>query len=190
MSHRILLEGLIKIKKSFVAEQVMVLRSVSNELMREASIKNDSLLAHAAIIAYCLHKFLTKEHVVTSGFWLEYKMAVLSSLENSIKLIEKNNLKDYKEELDSISAHLEKLDREIGRYVQGLYTKAKVKYAADAYYYGLSLSKAAALTNADLSALQQYIGVTTQHDIDADKKGISVRLNEFKKAINYVSRVD
>lgn len=187
MSHRILLDGLKNIRKAFVAEQVMVLRSISNELMREASVKNDNLLAHAAIIAYCLHKFLTKEHVVTSGFWLEYKMSVLASLENAIKLIEKNNLKEYKTELDSISVHLEKLDKEVGRYVQGTYQKAKVKYAADAYYYGLSLSQAAALTMADLSALQQYIGVTTQHDIDADKKGIKVRLDEFKKAIGYVS---
>ncbi|PIU20898.1 MAG: hypothetical protein COT15_05100 [Candidatus Diapherotrites archaeon CG08_land_8_20_14_0_20_34_12] len=187
MSHRILIDGLTKLKKAFVAEQVMVLRSVSNELMREASIKNDQLLAQAAMISYCLHKFLTKEHVVTSGFWLEYKMSVLSSLEAALKAIENDNLKEYKKELDSISVHLERLDKELGRYVQGTYEKAKVKYAADAYYYGLSLSQAAALTMADISAVQQYIGVTTQHDIDADKKGIKVRLDELKKVIGYIA---
>lgn len=184
---KFLLAQMLLIKKLFAAQKTMDLRELANSVMKKAALENDVVLAHIAVLAYALHKILTKEHVTKSGFWLEYEMSLTESIEKAINALKAGEGDNFEKALNSVGVNLEKIDAELGRYVQSTYTKGKVKYAADAYYYGVSLSQAAALTGASKDELQSYIGVTKQHDLLKDKKGIKLRLDEFKKSMGLIA---
>jgi len=151
--------------------------------MEEAALANDKQLAKFALIAYCLHKMSSKQHVVMHGRWPDIKHDILFDLEKAVKAIERGDLKAAGEKLDAVIGSVKAADESIGNYVQNLFEKAKVKYASKAYSMGLGLGQAAALTGAEKKALLRYIGVTKIADRQAVGPGIGERLKRLKKSM-------
>lgn len=170
-----------EIKRAFGQNNSMQLRIYGNDAIREAAIENDKLLAELSMIAYCLHKLLSKEHIASNPKWLSIKKTILDSLEDSIQSLKKQNSKSFFSEIQAIIRSISSIDSELGHFVQGLYEKARVKHAAEAYSFGMSLSQAADLTGADKKDVLGYVGYTTTHDESMSTMGIRERLEILKK---------
>lgn len=151
------------------------LRILSNKLIKEAVLYNDKMLATASLIAYSFHKFMTKEHIISSKNWKKEKEMLLECLYNLKNSMLKNK-SVYEKSLSKMLSCLKVVDERSSRYMQSIWDKAKIKYAADAYYSGLSLSNSANLTGADLKTLQEYIGATKQFEKKEIGKEIQERL--------------
>lgn len=183
----VMLENLVNrmkaIRSAFESSAALDLRQISNDSLTEAAMRNDEVVCRISVIAYCLHKFLSKEHVQDSKRWPKIRGTILSQLDSSIRFLEKAKMKEFEGQLDRIGAAVRKADAEMGYFVQNLYDKAKVKQASAAYGLGMSLNQAAALAGANKKDLLNYIGITKMHDEMPSEIGIRERLKTLSKAL-------
>lgn len=163
--------------------RALELRILANELIRKAIKLNNKLIAEQAVIAYALHKILTKEHIVSSRTWPRNRARILDNLEKMVLYLRRNEPEEFEKTLACLHTNLEQIDEYFGRFMQGLLDKARVKYAADAYFMGVSLGQAADLLNADKKTLISYIGATRFYDKEMPSLGIAERLQNLKKAL-------
>ncbi len=176
-------ENMREILRFFKENKAMELRIKANELIREAVKKDSVLLAQQSIIAYVLHKILTKEHIIRSKKWKKNREAIIRSLNKLVFLLDSGKTKEFQKSLASLHSRIERIDRFFSRFVQSLLDKARVKYASDAYFLGASLGKAAELTGADKKTLQEYIGATKLHDKELPEESIASRLKKLKRVL-------
>ncbi len=178
-----LLEFVRRMQGAFGKGSIIELKDISNDAIRLAALKSSHLLSEVSLIAYSLHKLLTKVHIAESGKWDALRNEIGKDLGNALAMIEKNDLKGFEKALHGVIEGIADVDSELGNYVQGTYDKARVKQASRAYSLGISLSRAAELTGADKKELLQYIGATKMHDEEAVKFGIGERLKNLKDAL-------
>jgi len=169
------------VKDAFSKNKTFKLRQISNKILETAALYNDEELAEISIVAYCLHKLSSKDHIVKSDKWNSIKKNILSSIESAIKSLKKEREKDFEVALSKIILNVNKTDRKLGYYIQNLHDKARVKQASRAYSLGLSLSQAASLTKADKGKLLPYVGGTKIYDADKVELGIKERLKKLKQ---------
>ena len=168
-----------KIMNSFESNDQVKLRQLSNDLIEEAALKSDSVLAQLSLISYSLQKMLSKPHIIEAGKWIKIKSTIIFSLKKASDHLKNKNFNEFKKELDHISDKVFRVDASMRHYTANLYEKAKIKQASRAYAFGLSLMQAVNLTGANEKELLFYIGGTKIHDKEKSIKGI----NERKKLL-------
>lgn len=172
-----------KTLKFFSKNEAMRLREHSNAIMRHAVLLNSRHMAQISVVSYVLHKLLTKEHIVRHERWKRNKVSLSDAIQSALVALERNELGEFEQSMDSFAQRLKKIDNFFSRFMQGLMEKARVKCASDAYFFGMSLSSAAELAGADRKKLQEFVGATGVHDKERSMKGIAERLKELKAAI-------
>ncbi len=176
-----LLKAIRELQEAFAKSDVVAMRVLSNKLMDKAALENSKMIAEVALIGYSLHKLSTKAHIVKHDKWLKVRGRVLASLEKAAKALEEKQEKEFEKIVNGIAAEIKGIDAELGNFVQGLYEKARVKYAASAYSIGLSLSQAAELTGAKKEDVLGYVGATRISDREKSALGIGDRLKKLRK---------
>ena len=183
VKEKALFSFLKKVTVAFEKQDIFGLKEIANQAIENASLANDKRLANLALVAYCLHKMCSKQHIVRDGRWPEIKHDILFDLKKVAKSLEAIDLEGFDHWLGGVIGSVKQADEEIGNYVQNLFEKARIKYASAAYSMGLSLGQAAALTGADQKDLLHYIGVTRIADRETVTHGIGKRLRSFKRKI-------
>jgi len=159
------------------------LREIANHAIEEAALSNDRQLAEIALIAYCLHKMHSKQHVVRHARWRRIRKGILLDLKKAERGLGGGRPGEFEKSIASAIRSVRSSDEMMGNYAQNLFEKARVKYASTAYSLGLGLGQAAELTGADKKELLRYIGVTKIADRDVELVGIAERLRKLKRAI-------
>ena len=77
LEHKTLLSFLKKAIAGFSKADIFALRETANNAIEEAALASDKQLAKLAMMAYCLHKISSKEHIVRHGRWKEIKHDIL-----------------------------------------------------------------------------------------------------------------
>lgn len=177
------LEKIKTIKDFFKSGKQSELRILANELIQTAVLRNDAVIARLCLIAYSLHKLLTKVHFIKDASWQKNKNILLNALDTALTSVREQEVEKFVENLDRFVVKLERVDDQLNNYIQSVYSKAKIKYAADAFYLGMSLGAAAALTGADVKDLQKYVSFTKQFEEVKPVIGINERLERLEAAI-------
>ncbi len=164
-----------KIRQAFRKNDLIKLRMLSNDLIEQAALTSDPILAQLSLISYSFQKLLSKPHIIEAEKWGEVKTRIDYSLKKASVHLNKKNFKEFEKELDNISLKVFEVDSSMGNYVANLYEKAKVKQASRAYAFGLSLRQSSNLTGANEKDLLSYIGITKIHDREKPAKGIKER---------------
>jgi len=178
------IEKLKLIKSYFKAKKPLNLRIMANELINTAVIRNDKVIARLCLIAYSLHKFLSKVHFAQNTKAEKNFLIILNALDKTIDSVKEHDETALAADMDKFAFVFEKIDVESNNFFQSLYSKAKVKYAADAFYLGMSLSTAAQLTGANIGDLQKYVSFTKQFEVEPKVIGISERLKKLEEMIS------
>lgn len=172
-----------ELKNAFQLPDIVKLKSLANSAIQQAALENDKLLAKIAMIAYCLHKLSTKEHIVQNKSWQRIRNGILENIESAVLAEKQKNLLELEKSLDSAINSVNKTDKELGFFLTSLFDKAKIKLASSAYMLGLSLGQAAELTGADKKQLLQYIANTVISEEEIPSIGIAERLEKIKKLL-------
>jgi hypothetical protein len=178
-----LLELLRRIQNAFSKENAHALRGLSNQAIREAALENDSLKAETAVIAYALHKLLSKEHYRSDKKWMRIRKSVQQKLLEGTRFLEKKDAKGFERSLHGIAEKIRETDESLGNYAQNLIEKSRVKQASSLYALGVSLGQATALTKADKKSLFNYIGYTKMSDENPVRKTMMERVKELEKVL-------
>ncbi|MCX6799317.1 MAG: hypothetical protein NTW59_04460 [Candidatus Diapherotrites archaeon] len=167
----------------FLQQNSFALKEAANRAIENAALANDKRMAEFAMVAYCLHKLLGKQHIVRDAKWKKLGSEILADLRSAADAMEGEDQKRFEESMHGIISSIESTDRQLGYFTQGLYEKARVKYASSAYALGLGLSQAAELTGANKKDLLNYIGATRMHDEQLSAEGIGERLAKLKQKL-------
>ena len=138
------------------------LRDMSNDILKEAVLTEDSQLIDLSLICYALFKVSSKSNLRRLDSWDAFKKNVHTQLRNA------EEKPHTKEELNvllkEIMEIISKFYESSGIYVENVIHKARLKQAIRAYAMGLSLGQAAHLISVNKSELLNYIGTTRLND--------------------------
>jgi len=170
------------INKAFEEDDSMLLRSESNELIKTAVQEHDKELAKTALIAYCLHKILSKSHFAAHEDWPKHKKNLLMTIKE-IRLKSEKDSSYLVKGIDELGKEIQEFDTKFGSYLENLIEKSKIKYAAEAFYLGMSLNKAAEFMDTNFKSLQIYLSKTKQFEETFKEASISKRIEKLEKAL-------
>ncbi len=175
-----LVDFLSRLQAAFAKQNVFALRELGNNAIEQAAMQNSKRVAGIALVAYCLHKMHSKQHIVRHRKWPVIRKAIGKNLEKALAALHKDNVPSFERNLRNIIQSIQSTDKQMGNYAQGLFEKAKVKYASTAYSLGLGLGQSASLTGANKKELLRYIGATKMADREVVTFGIKERLRKLK----------
>ncbi len=135
---------------------ILKLREISNEAIRNASINQDQDSLSLAVAIYSLMK------VMQRGRFDDKKAIML--LEGSKRDIESGKFDYYKKEISNILKLISSSDRRLKVFIDEVVQQAQIKKGGSLYEHGLSLGKAASLLGISVWDLMGYIGKTTYGD--------------------------
>ncbi|NUN11903.1 hypothetical protein HUU53_04660 [Candidatus Micrarchaeota archaeon] len=170
------------LEERFAGKDLVGLRQLSSEAAIEAFLKNDSSFVELSVIAYSCSKLLEKQYIVNSPEWNSFKESLLRLLAQSRVSFNEGNFERGKALLHNSMMLVESLSTSIGRFVNSLISKARLKIGADMYARGASLGVAASFSGSDKKDLNEYIGSTKMLDKYVTLS-VKQRLQNAKEAV-------
>ena len=138
------------------------LRTLSNNLIEVAMSTEDQRVVDLSLISYTFSKMITKPHLVETKDYENFKKKLISVF---IKQMEKNDTKkEMAHMLDDTIDLIIDFDQNEGNYAINIIEQARIKQASRLYALGLSLSRAAEITNVNKNELLNYVGLTKIHE--------------------------
>ena len=134
---------------------------------------------------YSLSKIIERPSYRNYSGWENFYKTIVSSIDNSIKALKKDDDKKLKENLELIRKTIDKLSGNLKRYIQDVFRKASINKASKIYEHGISMEKTASLLGISMFELANYAGQTDASDIPMNKtmdvkSRIKLAMNMFK----------
>jgi len=142
------------------------LRELAGVYSDQAGVDQDQRKIKLSLITYSLNKIYGKIHFRQKTKKMEEKVV--------------RNLKEG--DLDGVLEAIYDFDREHGLFHEGLSRKARVKIGSRLYSQGLSMSQAASLVNTHVNDIQDYVGVTKEHEV-RHGKSLEKRFSSAKEIL-------
>jgi gas vesicle protein len=159
------------------------LHAISDHVLHAITIYQDIEIVDVAIITYALDKIFAKEKYKKHKKIKQFVKTILYQLQNAIANLEKENYESYSNILKEIFSTIEDFSKSIKLYIEDVMHFARIKKGTKLYEHGLSLGKAAELTQVSKWELMPAIGETAIHEQFTTSKRINERRIEFAKKL-------
>jgi hypothetical protein len=177
----LLADFLRELRQAFEKPDTFALRELGNKAIEEAALRNSKAIASIALVAYCLHKLHSKQHIARHKKWFSLSREIGLFLGKAADALQKDDLAAFEQNMQKVISGVQSIDLQLGNYVESIFEKARVKYASTAYSLGLGLGQSCDLTGASKKELLRYIGSTRMADREAVTFGIKERLQRLRK---------
>jgi len=145
------------------------IKNLSNQTINTASLTQDPDNINVAVIVYSLNKIFERENYKNYPEWKKLSKTIISSLEDSIEDLEKNNLNDFRKDFENIRVCLKKISGKLKEYIQEVFRKAQINKASRIYEHGISMEQTAKLLGITMFELADYAGKTGIADVSESK---------------------
>ena len=145
------------------------IKNLSNQTINTASLTQDPDNINVAVIVYSLNKIFERENYKNYPEWKKLSKTIISSLEDSIEDLEKNNLNDFRRDFENIRACLNKISGKLKEHIQEVFRKANINKASRIYEHGISMEQTAKLLGITMFELADYAGKTGIADVSESK---------------------
>lgn len=153
---RILEETKIALEKN----NVIMLKSLSNQTIHTASVKQDEINILLAVIVYSLSKILERvDYKKYPDFDNLYK-AIVFAIEGAIIGAKAKNEYKLKKNLLDVRKSIGKLSGNFKKYIEDVFRRASISKASRIYEHGISMEKTAKLLGITMYELADYAGKT------------------------------
>ncbi len=163
------LDVLKQVKTAIETNNTSKLKFLSDQTIHSASTKQDEDNISLAVTIYSLGKIFERQDYRNLKGWEDFNRLITTSLNNSIKYLEKNDLENYKKNFVLIGKAINKISGKLKNYIEQVFEKAKVNKASRIYEHGISLGKTANLLGVSLYDLVNYTGGTGIADTDLNQ---------------------
>ena len=130
------------------------LRSVSNEVIHNASIFQDEDSISTAVVIYILSKLDSVKDTIN----------ILAYLNGMINSLEHNDYKSYRKKMKQLLERISRATKNTNIYISEIMQIALINKASKIYEHGISLSRVAETLGVSIWDLMDYIGKTTIPD--------------------------
>lgn len=165
-------------------EKIDKLKNVSDHVIHNATIYQDSHSIMTAVIVYALAKILEREKVkLHHPNWERFLETVKRRFRNAIKCLDREDLECFEREMKKIEMEIWTSEKHYKMYIDYVMEKAKIKKGSRIYEHGPSLEKTANLLGISLWELMEYIGKTNIHGDIIKTKDIRERQKDIEEVL-------
>ena len=143
---------------AFKAQDAFRVKQLSNQTINTASRTQDADNISVAVIVYGLGKVLEREDQLKTPECKGFCKIVVVALNHAIKDIEKDNMEDFRKDMELIRKQIGKLSGNFKKYVQHVFRRAQVNKASRIYEHGISMERTAKLLGVTMWELANYAG--------------------------------
>ncbi|MBU3906735.1 MAG: hypothetical protein KKA64_00620 [Nanoarchaeota archaeon] len=145
-------------KQAIKEDDVVKIKELSNMTIHTASTTQDPDNIAVAVIVYSLSKIIERKHYRGFNGWGNFYRRYLSSIDNTIKSIKKEDKEGVRESLGEVRKAINSLSGDLRKYVQDVFKKASINKASKIYEHGISLEQTAKILGISVWDLSSYIG--------------------------------
>ena len=164
-----ILRILVETKKAIETGNYSEIKNLSNQTINTASLTQDPDNIMVAVVIYSLSKILGRKNYRELKGWENFHKTIINSLNNSIKYLNENKLKEFRAEFEKIRKAIENLSGKLKKYIQDVFRKASINKASKIYEHGISMEKTAKLLGISMFELASYAGQTEISDVPLGK---------------------
>jgi len=156
-------------KEAIKTKDTVKLKDLSNQTNNTVSRTQDPDNILVAVLVYSLSKIIERKEYKEYAQWNEFYKTIVSSINNSITAIKRDDDKNLKENLGLIRKAISKLSGNLKKYIQDVFRKASINKASKIYEHGISMEKTASLLGITMFELASYAGQTNISDVRESK---------------------
>ena len=164
-------------KEAITKQEIVTIKNLSNQTINTASLTHDPDNIAVAVIVYSLGKIFERDNYKSLPGWNVFHKTIISSLDCSIKDLEKNNEEKFRKDIELIRKAIGKLSGKLKKYIQEVFRRASINKASRIYEHGISMEKTASLLGITMFELAEYAGQTGISDVPESKTlGVKLRI--------------
>jgi hypothetical protein len=160
------LDILRKTRLAIKTDDVITLREVSSRTIHSASIYEDPDSIALAVTIYALSKIIERKKYESYREWSAFFKRITADIERSIDDLEKNNIKQFRYDMQNIRKTVDALSGHLKFYIQDVFRKASINKASRLYEHGISAAETAKILGITQFELSDYVGMTGIADVD------------------------
>lgn len=153
-------------RKGIKTEDISLLKEMSNRTIHSASISKDPISVIIAVTVYALSKIIERKKYSQYAEWPAFFSRVCKDIDNSIAHLEKNQVKEFNEDLKNIRKAVNSLGGHLKLYIQDVFRRARINKASRLYEHGISRAETSELLGITQWELAEYIGRTGIADVN------------------------
>ncbi len=152
--------------KAIQEKDALKLREVSDHVIHDCTVSQESEVVSVAVIIYSLSKIFDKWQHRDDKKWKKFKIRVVNDLNKALQFLKEGNVTKYKTILQGFFKAIGDIDNKLGLYISKVISQAKIKKGSRVYEHGLSVSRAAEILDISIWELMSYLGNTKIVDQD------------------------
>lgn len=149
------------LKKTLEALQTkdnVEIKSLSDQVIHQASIEQDPDVVSLAVIIYSLSKLIERETYKTEKNWDSFYKSFLKNIQDMINALEKDDVNNFRDEINQNRKLIQGLPRKLKDFIQDVFRKAQVNKASKIYEHGISMETTAKILGITVWELAEYAG--------------------------------
>ena len=145
-------------KAALQAKNIVKIKILSDQTIHTSSISQDPDNIAVAVIVYSLSKIIEREQYQKYSGWKKFYQSYISTIEELIKSIKKNDDKHTKENLSRVRKEISNLSGDLKKNIEDVFMKASINKASKIYEHGISMEQTAKLLGISVWDLANYAG--------------------------------
>ncbi len=150
------------------------MRLLSNQTINTASLTQDADNIAVAVMVYSLSKIIEREDYRTLDGWEIFYRLFNSALDRAIKDIENKEFEKFRKDFEMIRKAINKISGKLRKYIEDVFTQAKINKASRIHAHGVSMEQTAKLLGVTMYDLAEYVGKTGISEIP-ESRTLSVK---------------
>ncbi len=156
----------------------VLLTELSNRTIHDASIYQDDDSITSAILMYALSKLA--QRCCEAG--IAYA-DIQNSLKKAYTELKSGKIDNYRMQMKSLFALVQKADNRMKLYVEEVLNKARVKKGSKLHEHGISIARTAEILGISQWELQSYIGKVFLKGVEEMKENVKKRLDNARQLL-------
>jgi hypothetical protein len=149
---------------AFSKGDISSLESQSDHTIHNSSIFQDKYSITTAVVIFSLYKLMEKHRYREYSGWEKFARTVLFELKKAKVSVRGANMGGYLSSLKRIVKEMNKLEKDVGRFVEQVIHRSKVKKATNIHRHGISSARVAELLDIPTWDVKTYLGATKEFD--------------------------
>jgi len=163
---RYILKVLKRVRSALSKKDFIKIKNLSNKIIHNASITQDTNVVYTAVIIYSLSKIIEREQYKDFRNWETFYNEYHQCLSHLITALEKDDEMEFQKHIDFLTNKIENLSGQLKVYIKDVFQKAKINKASKIYEHGISMGQTAKILGISVWELAEYAGQTGIADVN------------------------
>jgi len=177
-----LLNIIKKTEQAIRRDDLRAMKDLSDKTVHSSTIYQDTYFLTIAVVVYSIAKIIERTRYQKYKDWNVFYKNVIKGLDGAKTHLEKDELKEFENDLKSIIQIVGKLETNLKKWIKFIVRKAKVQKGSRVHEHGVSLGRVADMLGVTEWEIMEYIGPSGISEVKLAKtKEVEDRIKLVRK---------